>query len=77
MSQKRLCFELAGCVWVASFGNRTCCPVMERALPISRLYMADSEVWPEASRLYMAVACGERSENVPPKWLFSWVACHI
>lgn len=33
--------------------NRTCCPIMERALPISRLYMA--------------VACGERSENVPPE----------
>lgn len=40
---------------------------MERALPISRLYMADSEVRPEASRLYMAVACGKRSENVPPE----------
>lgn len=63
MPQKRLCFGLAGCVWVVSFepyvlSHRGAC-------------------FAYISRLYMAVACGERSENVPPKWLFSWVTCHI
>ena len=34
-------------------------------LPIFRLYMADSEVWPDISRLHMAVACGKSPKTHP------------